>query len=188
MQALSFASKVIGKNHPKVCQPPAIVLINPKYPRNLGAVIRSASAFGIHHVLYTGDRIKLDEKERLPREERMRGYASVELLQFDRPLELFERCTPVAVELRPGSEQLPQFQHPEDAVYLFGPEDGSMPEVYLRLCHRFVAIPAAHCLNLSSAVTAVLYDRQSKLQPDLRLEEALREERVWHPLDVEEEG
>jgi tRNA(Leu) C34 or U34 (ribose-2'-O)-methylase TrmL len=113
-----------------------------------------------------------------------------ELCQFDRPLELFKSYTPVAVELRPGCEQLPQFDHPEDAVYLFGPEDGILPEVYLRLCHRFVAIPARHCLNLASAVTAVLYDRQSKLQPELRLEEALQEERIWNPLgeDGGEEG
>jgi tRNA G18 (ribose-2'-O)-methylase SpoU len=74
---MTVASKVIGKNYPKIYQPPAIILCNPKYPRNLGAVIRSASAFGIKHVLYTGDRIELDEKERLPREERMRGYRDV---------------------------------------------------------------------------------------------------------------
>ena len=32
----------------------------------------------------------------------------------------------------------------------------------LRHCHRFVVIPTAHCMNLASAVSTVLYDRSAK--------------------------
>jgi hypothetical protein len=32
--------------------------------------------------------------------------------------------TPVAVELRPDAESLVTFEHPEEALYVFGPEDG----------------------------------------------------------------
>jgi tRNA C32,U32 (ribose-2'-O)-methylase TrmJ len=36
--------------------------------------------------------------------------------------------------------------------------------VIRRHCHKFVYIPAYHCLNLSAAVDVVLYDRMAKRQ------------------------
>ena len=33
-------------------------------------------------------------------------------------------------------------EHPDEAVYVFRPEDGSIPKAWLGLCHRFVHIPA----------------------------------------------
>jgi len=38
-------------------------------------------------------------------------------------------------------------------------EDGSISQVYLQHCHRFIIIPSHHCLNLAAAVYLVLYDR-----------------------------
>ena len=93
----------------------------------------------------------------------MRGYRSVDWQRTDRPFDDFPMLTPVAVEVRKNSESLPAFEHPEDALYVFGPEDGSLTNVTLRHCHRFVAIPTRHCLNLSIAVSTVLYDRQAKI-------------------------
>jgi tRNA(Leu) C34 or U34 (ribose-2'-O)-methylase TrmL len=106
--------------------------------------------------------------QRLPREERMKGYKHVELIADDAALDRFERgsVTPVAVELRPQSESLVEFVHPDHALYVFGPEDGSLPKPILRLCHRFVVIPTHHCLNLAAAVNVVLYDRRLKRQRD----------------------
>ena len=143
----------------------AILLIDPKYPHNLGAIVRTCAAFGVRDIRYTGQRIdrRLNELSRLPREERMRGYRSVNWQRTDRPFDDFPMLTPVAVEVRENSESLPAFEHPEDALYVFGPEDGSLTNVTLRHCHRFVAIPTRHCLNLSIAVSTVLYDRQAKI-------------------------
>ena len=94
----------------------------------------------------------------------MKGYASVEFCVSDRPFDLFPEATPVCVEILEASECLTNFEHPENAVYVFGPEDGEVPQVLRRHCHRFVYIPAFHCLNLSGAVDVVLYDRLAKLQ------------------------
>ncbi len=55
-------------------------------------------------------------------------------------------------------EALHTFEHPENALYVFGPEDGSIPRVLLGHCHRFVVIPTRHCLNLATAVASVLWD------------------------------
>ena len=66
------------------------------------------------------------------------------------------------MELRPDAEPLLTFEHPENALYVFGPEDGGLPKPIRVLCHRFVVIPTRHCLNLAAAVNVVLYDRLLK--------------------------
>lgn len=155
---------IFGKNAKPLGQYPAIILNNPKYAANVGAALRAASCFGAKQVWWTGDRVKLESGERLPREERMKGYKDVELKQFDYPFEHFTALgiTPVAIELLENTECLFDFVHPEKAVYVFGPEDGSIGQVERRLCHRFVTIPTKHCTNLAAAVYLVLYDRMLK--------------------------
>lgn len=142
----------------------ALGLIRPKYAHNVGGIIRAASCFGAHRVYYTGDRIDADLEQlgRLPREERMKGYAEV---KWGREERFFDRCpdlTPVAVEVTPNAESLFDFIHPERALYVFGPEDGGIPQVARQLCHRFVTIPSVHCTNLAAAVYVILYDRAQK--------------------------
>lgn len=147
---------------------PAIVLHAPKYPHNVGQVVRLASAFGIAQVWHSGERIRQALGGRLPREERMRRYADVLLVNHPDPLarlcEAVPGVRPVAVELRPGSESLVDFVHPDEpSIYVFGPEDGSLPGAVLKRCHRFVVIPSFECLNLATSVAAVLYDRMAKM-------------------------
>jgi len=162
---------------------PAVTLVNPKFPHNVGAAVRAASCFGVRQVWWTGNRVTnaLKGQRRLPREERMRGYKDVEMRHFDQVFDQFDDdVVPVAVELRPNSEQLPAFQHPKKALYLFGPEDGSIPQMYLRHCHRFVVIPTAHCVNLAAAVYIMLYDRMVKMSDgQVTLADMLDERRGW---------
>lgn len=138
-----------------------VVLQNPKYLNNLAATKRACASFGVEHLVYTGDRLDWNV-ERIPRELRMKDYNLVQLKNHGRPFDLFSKLTPVCIELVQGSESLPAFKHPEDALYVFGPEDGSVSQVFRRLCHRFVSVPSKHCLNLAATVNIVLYDRISK--------------------------
>lgn len=117
---------------------PGVLLINPKFPHNLGATIRACSCFGLDSLVWTGSRIQVSQYERLPREERMKGYKSVRFVNHERPFDLFADFTPVCVEVYEQSEPLTTFEHPEGAVYVFGPEDGRVPQVIRRMCHRFV--------------------------------------------------
>jgi tRNA(Leu) C34 or U34 (ribose-2'-O)-methylase TrmL len=144
---------------------PAVALVNPKFPHNVGAAVRAASCYGVPQVWFTGDRVQLagERRMRLPREERMRGYQEVELRHCDNLFDAYDSSvTPVAVELRRNTESLIEFEHPERALYVFGPEDGSLDRAVLGLCHRFVVIPTRHCTNLSAAVYTILYDRHAK--------------------------
>ena len=165
MTRAPYETLVVGKNAKKQGAAPAVVLINPKYAHNVGQSLRAASCYGIGQVWFTGDRIRMDMagKKRVPREERMKGYADVRLIHYDRPFDQFPPgSVPVAVEVREDAETLFEFVHPKNAVYVFGPEDGSLSKVHAQLCHRFVIIPARHCLNLAAAVGTVLYDRNAK--------------------------
>lgn len=156
---------------------PAIVLHEPKYPHNVGQVVRLASAYGVGQVWYSGDRIRRALGDRLPREERMRRYADVMLINHPDPLTRLlaavPRACPVAVELRPNSENLVDFVHPDECegmppVYVFGPEDGSLPGPIVKRCHRFVVIPSFECLNLATSVATILYDRMAKMPAEAR--------------------
>lgn len=158
----------------------AVALVNPKYAHNVGGVVRAASCFQVPQVWFTGDRVATEgdrKRVRLPREERMKGYGEVDICHGDYFFDAFPKnVTPVAIDLLPNTESLISFEHPENALYVFGPEDGSLDSVTLRHCHRFVHIPMAHCANLSSAVYMVLYDRHVKrvlaaLEPEIGLTE-----------------
>lgn len=140
-----------------------VVLVNPKYVRNLASVVRAAACFGVGEIRYTGRRADWDAEnyERVPRELRMKAYSHVQLEQDDYPLRHM-RGVPVAIEVCSDYIPLPSFVHPEDAIYVFGPEDGSLTRAILSRCHHFVTIPSEHCLNLAMAVNVVLYDRVVK--------------------------
>jgi len=120
----------------------------------------------------------------MPREERMKGYSKVEIIQYDYFFEQFPGCVPVGVEVLPGAEMLPNFEHPENALYVFGPEDGGLTRIERALCHKFVFIPMKHCANLAASVYLILYDRLLKRiwngqEEALSVGQVLEEPRGW---------
>lgn len=166
----AFVEALDPKGKPKRVVPvvPAVVLTNPKFPHNLGQAVRALSCFGVSQLWWSGKRLLEEVKEmgRIPREARMRGYQDVQILYHEYPLDAYRRAegsvVPVCVELVPGAENIFDFIHPHNAVYVFGPEDGSIDKGTRSMCHRFVSIPTRHCANLSAAVYMVLYDRMIK--------------------------
>jgi len=147
---------------------PAVVLIDPKYGHNASAALRACAAFSVTQLWVTGNRAvqEWESRRRLPREERMKAYDKVEVGFCDYPFDAYKpgSVTPVAVEVLENAEPLTTFVHPENALYVFGPEDGSIPKAVRLLCHRRVIIPSDHCLNLSVAVGSVLLHRRMSRQ------------------------
>lgn len=137
--------------------PVEIALVNPKYESNLAAVVRAAACLGAQRVWYSGSRIKFGE--RIPREIRL--YKEIELVNEDYFITR-SGLVPVAVELLPGAQDIRHFRHTSDSLYVFGPEDGSIPKSIRRLCHSFIQIPTNYCVSLPAAVHLTLYDRMMK--------------------------
>jgi tRNA(Leu) C34 or U34 (ribose-2'-O)-methylase TrmL len=171
----SFLDSIAVPRNKKIGVTPSILLTDPKFGHNVGAAIRAAACYDLEQVWYSGHRIdaELEARKRLPREERMKGYKRVSLHNSDYPFDSFsDTVVPVAIEVNPSAQSLVNFVHPDNALYVFGPEDGSVPSSILRHCHAVVIIPTAHCLNLATAVATVLYDRRCKRQ--LNGEEEMR--------------
>lgn len=152
-----------GTVRPGMGQAPAMVGIDTKYGHNAASLLRVCSAFGYEQLWLTGDRWAEGWDKRMPREERMRAFRKVRVYRSEDPLRAFgDGVTPVAVEVMPYAEQLPFFEHPENPVYVFGPEDGGLPDWARRNCHRHVIIPTEQCVNLAGAAYIVAYDRRAK--------------------------
>jgi len=152
---------VIHFEKPPLVRAPSVILDNPRYPHNVGGALRACACWGLDQLWWTGDRVKVEPiRGRLPREERMKGYKNVEMHHRQDAFKCIPPgVTPICIELLPGAEPLETFEHPDNAIYIFGPEDGSVSNEVRRYCHRFIVIPTFNCLNLAAAVNVVLYDR-----------------------------
>lgn len=144
---------------------PTVILENPKFARNISMVMRIMSGFlGESNLIVTTKRFynSLGKGvKRLPREERMRGYKDVNLIHMEKPLN-YIGGTPVCVELVNGAVPLNMFEHPRDAIYIFGPEDGDVSKALRVRAHHFIHIPTNHCFNLATTAGMILYDRYLK--------------------------
>jgi len=162
---MSERIETAGTVRPGMGQAPAVMLVNPKYGHNAAGVLRLCSVFGYGQLWLTGDRWDDGWDKRMPREERMKLYQNVQVYRSERPLDAFgPECTPVAVEILENAEPLAWFQHPDNPVYVFGPEDGSVPKGVLKECHRRIILPTDSCVNLAVAAGIVLADRQLQRQ------------------------
>ncbi|MDQ3812322.1 MAG: TrmH family RNA methyltransferase [Armatimonadota bacterium] len=142
-----------------------IVLLRPKFEQNVAQVVRAAACFGVESIELYQPRYQPAsgrKGDRRPRPLRMKDYRTVRIATAA-AVPFPTGYTPVAVEFLDNAEVLWTFEHPDRAVYIFGPEDGSIERETLAQCHRVVRIPSRFCLNLASTVHIVLYDRMCKL-------------------------
>jgi tRNA G18 (ribose-2'-O)-methylase SpoU len=126
-------------------------------PANLGALMRTAHAFGASFLFLVNAYWRAQEAV----SNTSRAELSLPLFEFANPssLSLPERCRLVGVELTENAIALPSFRHPLNAAYVFGPERGELSPEILRRCDWVVRIPTRFCINLGIAVGIVLYDR-----------------------------
>jgi len=61
-----------------------------------------------------------------------------------------------------GAIPLPEFEHPENALYIFGPEDGTIAQNVIDAADAVVYVPTIGCMNLAASVNVLLYDRLAK--------------------------
>ncbi len=137
-----------------------IGLSNPKSPANVGAVMRAAGCFGVDAVYYTGKRFERAAKYSTDTKDISQ---KIPLTVVDNLLDTVPAGVKVVcVEIVEGAIPLSDYQHPERALYLFGPEDGTLSQATIDAADAVVYVPTVGCLNLAASVNILLYDRQAK--------------------------
>ncbi len=126
--------------------------------------MRAAGCFQVDAVFYTGVRYKRAARFQTDTQNVSINIPLTSVDSFiDPPLEIApENVKIVCVELVEGAIPLPDFQHPENAFYIFGPEDGTISQEVVDKADAIVYIPTIGCLNLAATVNVVLYDRLAK--------------------------
>lgn len=127
-------------------------------PMNLGALMRTAHAFGASFFFTINAHTKVRE-----------AYNSDTSRSFDHvpyypwasveDLRLPKGCALVGVELTDDAIELPRFMHPQAAAYVLGRERGSLSPDLVSRCDHIVRIPTKFCINVGLAGAIVMYDR-----------------------------
>ncbi|WP_432822611.1 RNA methyltransferase [Trichloromonas sp.] len=153
----------------------SIGLTNPQSPVNVGAVMRAAGCFRVDSVFYTGKRYALSARFNTD----TRGASqAIPLTGVSCLLESVpEETKIVCVELVEGAIPLPEFLHPDRALYVFGPEDGTLSQEVIDRADAVVYVPTVGCLNLAATVNVVLYDRMAKSGMSIAGDELIRQSR-----------
>lgn len=142
----------------------SIGLINPKSPYNVSSIMRTAGNFSVDNVFYTGKRYPraLMRNPGLPDMHRKVGQTisltEVSSVIDDAPKDVRLIC----VEFAENAIPLPEFQHPDNAFYIFGPEDGTITQEVIDSADAVVYVPTINSMNLAATVNVVLYDRLAK--------------------------
>ncbi|MDH5182807.1 MAG: RNA methyltransferase [Gammaproteobacteria bacterium] len=152
-----------------------IGLSNPKSPTNVGSVMRAAGCYAVDDVFYTGQRYERAMKFNTDTRNASQNIAliGVEALLDDIPNDV----TVVCVELVEGAVPLPEYQHPGNAFYIFGPEDGNISQDLIDQADDVVYIPTIGCMNLAATVNVVLYDRMAKSELSISSDDLVRASR-----------
>lgn len=137
-----------------------IAVSRPKTDTNVGTLWRSAHVFGAAFLAVVGGRYRKQSSDT------MQSPRHVPLYEYDTFEEFYGHlphgCQLIVVERVEGARDIVGYHHPQSAVYLLGPEDGSLTREELLRCHSRLVIPGDYCLNLAVAGSIVIYDRIAK--------------------------
>lgn len=190
MAKLLSSNIALGKDLLEKDSHVTIGLTNPKTPTNVGGVMRAAGCYSVDQVLYTGHRYAHAAKfissknntDTQKSRDQIPLVAVDDFLQFkdlspEAQLESLPKTTKIiCVDLVEGATPLPLFEHPEQALYIFGPEDGTIGQSVIDQADDVVYVPTVGCMNLAASVNVLLYDRLAKSlikQDKLEIDNAL---------------
>ena len=171
MSKLLLSTIALGKQLQVENSYVTIGLTNPKSPSNVGSVMRAAGCYSVDQVMFTGQRyanaakyngIKHNTDTKKARDKipliPTECFENIEVLRSSLP----DNTKIVCVDLIEGATPLPHFQHPEQVLYIFGPEDGTISQTVIDNADAVVYVPTVGCMNLAASVNVLLYDRLAK--------------------------
>lgn len=127
-------------------------------PMNLGAILRTAHAFGASFAFSVNASHRVRDVYQADTAKSVSHVPYYEWADID-AMALPDNCQLVGVELTDEAVDLPAFRHPLCAAYVFGRERGSLTEEMQTRCQHIVKIPTKFCVNVSVACAITLYDR-----------------------------
>jgi tRNA G18 (ribose-2'-O)-methylase SpoU len=138
-----------------------IGVINLKKELNYGTLFRSAYCFGADFIFLIGKRFTKQCSDTVC------SYRHIPLFEYQSCDDFIEHipydCQLVGVEICEKSHPILNYVHPERAIYILGPEDGTINNEILDHCKTVIQIPTKYCLNVAVAGSIVLFDRVNKL-------------------------
>ena len=142
----------------------AIGLQNPKTPINVDGIMRACGCYQANAVFYTGRRYELALKSSPQYQvDTKKAALQIPMQKVESLIDVIpEHCQVICVDLVEGATPLPEFVHPENAYYIFGPEDGTIPQQIIDKADGVVYVPTIGCMNLAASVNVLLYDRLAK--------------------------
>ncbi|NQZ31999.1 MAG: alpha/beta fold hydrolase [Oceanospirillaceae bacterium] len=150
-------------------------LIDPKSPSNVGAVMRAAGCYSADAVYYSG--LRYDRAARFNTDtKQMTDKIPLQHVEDFSQFKTAKRQL-ICVDLIEGAIPLPEFEHPEHAIYIFGPEDSSVDQSLVDIADAVVYVPTQGCMNLAASVNVLLYDRMAKSKVQIVGDELIRRSR-----------
>jgi len=132
----------------------AIGLYHPKNSINVGSVLRAAGCYDAAMVAFCGSRYKKAVSDT------NKTHNKIPLIRTESLKDIIPYgCVPVAVDLVEGATNIIEYEHPKNAFYIFGPEDGTLGNNVIGWCKDVIYVPTKQCMNLAATVNVVLYDR-----------------------------
>lgn len=127
-------------------------------PMNLGALMRTAHAFGASFAFSVDAEARLKD---MYNSDTSKSTQHLPYYQWDTidDMEFPKGCQLVGIELTDEAVMLPTFRHPPAAAYVLGPEKGNLTDKIQARCTHIVKIPTKFCINVSLAGALVMYDR-----------------------------
>lgn len=171
MTKLLLSTMALGKRLQVENSHVTVGLTNPKSPSNVGAVMRAAGCYSVDQVLYTGQRYAnaakySGNKHNTDTKNAQDKIPLIAVDEFEHVKIQLENLPPetkvICVDLVEGAIPLPHFEHPDQALYIFGPEDGTISQTVIDSADDVVYVPTVGCMNLAASVNVLLYDRLSK--------------------------
>lgn len=131
-------------------------------PLNAGNLLRSAHSFGASFFYTVNPHIDIEEMRVSDTSE---AFQHLPFYSFEKPADLLlpKGAQLVAVELVEESVDLPSFRHPQNAVYVLGPEKANVSDDMLARADHVIKIPMKFCINVAVAGAIVMYDRMISL-------------------------
>ena len=166
---------------------PAIVLVSPKGPDNIGSVARAMKNFGLSDLRIVAPRCQLIDAQKMA----VHAFELIEqaslyntLLEAVGEIEFVVGTTARErkdyTQIMTPREIAPRFTHPVSSAVVFGREEHGLFNDELDLCHALISIPTEGeypVLNLAQAVQVIVYElllaRQNTIPETLHQREQL---------------